>query len=107
MPSLMRPNAGTVTLVNTQSKECLEHFLSAWLSPLCRSFTLHESQETVKGFRLIPVVLPPKCLISQGSCCCLESTQQLVSVNVTKVLHQDNSNYPTPLLLSRSACSLT
>lgn len=93
--------------MNTQSKKCLEHFLSAWPSPLCRSFTLRESQETVKGFYLIPAVLSPKCLSSQGSCCRLESTQWLISVNVTEVLHQDNSNHPSLLLLSRSACSLT
>lgn len=64
----MRSNAGTLefftNLMNTQSNNCLEHFLSAWPPPLCRSFTLRESQETVKGFYLIPVVLSTKFLSS-------------------------------------------
>lgn len=113
-PGLMRSNAGVLTLSSSQiwwllgpRSVCsiswaLGHHLYAG-----RSFTLHESQETVKGFYLIPVVLFPKCLSPQGSCCCLESTQWLMSVNAAEVLHRDNSNHPTLQLLSRSAFSLT
>lgn len=79
--------------MDAQSKGCLELFLSAWPSPLCRSFTLDESQET-------------------ATWCSLQKAQAPRGAAAWKAPHgsfqqmsQRHRNKPATLLLSKSDCS--